>query len=94
MRCIPGQSSALKTGGSYKINDTVKEKNKNKWTEEPGVLQYLGSQRVRPDLETEQQQLDAVWGKKMQQISINVTGKPDPTVDSILMNICFELLIH
>ena len=35
-----------------------------------------------------------VWGKKMQQISINVTGKPDPTVDSILMNICFELLIH
>ena len=28
------------------------------------MLQSLGSQRVGPDLETEQQQLDAVWGKK------------------------------
>ena len=28
----------------------------NSWTEEPGGLQYMGSQRVRHDLATEQQQ--------------------------------------
>lgn len=34
-----------------------------------------------------------VW-KKMQQININITGKADATLDNILRNVCFELLIH
>ena len=35
----------------------------------------------------------SVW-KKMQQININITGKPDATLDDTLRNVCFELLIH
>ena len=52
------------------------------WTEEPGGLQSMGSQRVRHNLATEQEQ-----GAHMVWFSLVMLLQPEPQVSQVLMRV-------